>query len=51
MNLTRLFTAAIEYNTGDTRRIQHLTKVWVFSRALAQAEGLSGDALETLEAA
>lgn len=51
MNLTRLFTAAIEYNAGDLRRIQHLAKVWAFSRALAQAEGLSGDALKTLEAA
>ena len=51
MDLTRLFTAAIEYNAGDPRRIQHLTKVWAFARALAQAEGLSGDALKTLEAA
>ncbi|MGM9612954.1 MAG: HD domain-containing protein [Butyricicoccus sp.] len=51
MDLIEIFSQAIDYNAGDPRRVQHLTKVWAFSRMLAQAEGLSGAALEMLEAA
>lgn len=51
MNLNTLLCKAVEYNAGDPRRVQHLLKVWAFSRAIGQAEGLSGEMLESLEAA
>ncbi|NLT97020.1 MAG: HD domain-containing protein [Christensenellaceae bacterium] len=41
----------IDVNGSDTRRISHALKVLGFARAIAEAEGLSGDALAVVELA
>jgi len=46
-----ILDAMIRYNGKDVRRINHAMKVHAFARHLALAEGLSGRALEVLEAA
>lgn len=50
-NLDLLLQEMISHNAGDPRRIQHLVKVHEFARLIGRMEGLTGDALETLEAA
>lgn len=47
----KLINAAIEYDRGDPKRIQHFIKVHSFARLIAISEGLSADAVKTLEAA
>lgn len=39
------------HNAGDPRRIQHFIKVHSLARYIGRMEGLTGEALETLEAA
>jgi len=41
----------IEINGSDTKRINHALKVLGFARAIAEDEGLTGEALETVELA
>ena len=47
----KLINAAIEYDRGDPKRIQHFIKVHSFARLIGVCEGLSADAMKTLEAA
>lgn len=47
----KLLMAAIEYDKGDARRIQHFIKVHSFARLIAVQENLSEQAMKTLEAA
>ena len=47
----KLINAAIEYDRGDPKRIQHFIKVHSFARLIGVGEGLSADAMKTLEAA
>ena len=42
---------AANFNSGDARRIQHLTKVHSFAHSIALSEGLPEDELFTLEVA
>lgn len=42
---------AVLHNHGMPQLIQHLLKVYAFTKAIAEAEGLQGQALETLEIA
>ncbi len=46
-----VYKAAAAYFDGDARRIQHFTKVLQFSTLIAEGEGLSPEAEETLQLA
>lgn len=43
--------AAIEYDNGDARRIQHFIKVHSFAKLIGEEEKLSDEMMKTLEAA
>ncbi len=43
--------AAIEYDKGDARRIQHFIKVHSFAKLIGEKEKLSDEMMKTLEAA
>ncbi len=47
----KLLTAAIKYNSGDPKRIQHLIKVYQFALLIADGENLSEREKKTLAAA
>lgn len=47
----RLLTAAIEYDKGDPKRIQHFIKVHSFARLIGKQEKLSDEMMKALEAA
>lgn len=47
----KLIMAAIEYDKGDPRRIQHFIKVHSFARLIGMQENLSEKMMKTLEAA
>lgn len=47
----RLLTAAIEYDKGDPKRIQHFIKVHSFARLIGKQEKLSDEMMKTLETA
>lgn len=47
----KLLMAAIEYDKGDARRIQHFIKVHSFARLIGAQEKLSDEMMKTLEAA
>lgn len=47
----KLLMAAIEYDKGDARRIQHFIKVHSFARLIGAEEKLSDEMMKTLEAA
>lgn len=47
----KLLMAAIEYDKGDARRIQHFIKVHSFARLIGEEEKLSDEMMKTLEAA
>ena len=49
--IEQALTAMITYETGCPQRIQHLIKVYTFSKLIALGEGLDPDTLFTLEAA
>lgn len=49
--LQKLYHAMIAFDRGDARRIQHFIKVHSLARQIGLGEGLTGDALMTLEAA
>ena len=47
----RLLTAAIEYDKGDPKRIQHFIKVHSFARLIGKQEKLSDKMMKALETA
>ena len=47
----KLLMAAIEYDKGDARRIQHFIKVHSFAKLIGEEEKLSDEMMKTLEAA
>ena len=47
----RLLTAAIEYDKGDPKRIQHFIKVHSFARLIGKQEKLLDEMMKTLETA
>ena len=47
----KLLMAAIEYDKGDARRIQHFIKVHSFAKLIGEKEKLSDEMMKTLEAA
>lgn len=47
----RLLTAAIEYDKGDPKRIQHFIKVHSFARLIGKQEKLSDEMMKALETA
>lgn len=47
----RLLTAAIEYDKGDPKRIQHFIKVHSFARLIGKQEKLSDEIMKALETA
>lgn len=47
----KLLMAAIEYDNGDARRIQHFIKVHSFAKLIGEEEKLSDEMMKTLEAA
>ena len=49
--LDLLMEEMIAFDAGDPRRIQHFVKVHAFARYIGRREGLTGELLETLEAA
>lgn len=49
--IEQALTAMMTYETGCPKRIQHLIKVYTFSKLIALGEGLDPDTLFTLEAA
>jgi hypothetical protein len=50
-DLHALCAAMIDYDAGDPHRVHHFLKVWAFSKAIGEAEGLDRDTLHILEAA
>lgn len=51
MQIQNIISEAIAYDAGDPRRVHHLLKVYAFCHAIGQAEGLSAETQEILEAA
>ena len=51
IDIAKLTAAAIAYDRGDPRRVQHLMKVYAFCRAIGQGEGLDERTQNTLDAA
>lgn len=51
IDLNVLSMAMVEYNSGDTARINHFLKVTSFARMIAVGEGLSPELVETVVAA
>lgn len=49
--IERLIEAAVEYDRGDPKRIQHLIKVHSFAAVIGKSEKLSSDEQLVLEAA
>lgn len=47
----RLLTAAIKYDKGDPKRIQHFIKVHSFARLIGKQEKLSDEIMKALETA
>lgn len=47
----KLLTAAIEYDKGDPKRIQHFIKVHSFARLIGKQEKLSDEMMKALETA
>ncbi|MBT3319313.1 MAG: HD domain-containing protein [Clostridia bacterium] len=45
-----IIMAMVKENKGDNRRINHALKVYGLARCIAEAEGMTGDALITVEA-
>lgn len=50
-NLNCLFTKTVKYFSGDTKRIQHFTKVFAFAKIIGENEGLDPKTQLILEAA
>lgn len=50
MDIHQLFLAAVQYDTGDAKRIAHLLKVWGFAREIAHGEGVDSATMEIVEA-
>lgn len=51
MKISDLIAAAVKYDGGDPRRIQHFIKVYGFAKAIGEGEGLEPQTMEILEAA
>ncbi len=51
VDLEKLAAAAIAYDAGDARRVQHLMKVYAFCRLIGRSEGLDARQQNVLEAA
>lgn len=51
MNITELIFAAIEYDKGDPKRIQHFIKVHSFAREIIYAENIDCKTAEIIETA
>jgi uncharacterized protein len=51
MDINNLILNTITFFEGDAKRIQHFIKVHSFAKLIAEAEGMEGMALNTLEAA
>lgn len=51
MKICDLIGAAVEYDDGDPKRIQHFIKVYGFASAIAEAEGMDARGREILNAA
>lgn len=51
MKLHELITAAVSYDRGDPKRIQHFMKVYAFAQTIGESEGLSPRETEILCAA
>lgn len=49
--LNSLFTETVKYFSGDTKRIQHFTKVFAFAKMIGESEGLDPKTQLILEAA
>jgi len=48
---SNLILKMIEYEKGDTHRVNHLLKVYAFAKAIGEAEELSPELMEILETA
>ena len=51
IDIAKLAALAIGYDAGDPRRVQHLMKVYAFSRLIGQREKLDEQEQNILEAA
>ncbi|MCM1023724.1 MAG: HD domain-containing protein [Prevotella sp.] len=51
MKLYELINAAVRYDSGDPKRVQHFLKVYAFAETIGGSEGLSPRELEILRAA
>lgn len=51
MKISDLISAAIAYDEGDARRIQHFMKVYAFAKAIAEGENVDSRTMEIIEAA
>lgn len=49
-SISRLAMAMADFESGNTRRINHLMKVWAYAKTIGEQEGLSPEVLEILEA-
>lgn len=51
MTVAAIAEKMIEYSAGNTRDICHFLKVFAYAQVLGENEGLTGEALQTLEVA
>ena len=51
MDISKLTVAAITYDKGDAKRIQHFIKVHSFAELIGRMEGLDSRTLEILRTA
>ena len=51
IDIEKLTALAIAYDAGDARRVQHLIKVYAYSRLIGRSEGLDEHTQNILEAA
>lgn len=51
IDIEKLAALAVAYDAGDPRRVQHLMKVYAYSRLIGRSEGLDARTQNILEAA
>lgn len=51
MTIGKLIEAAVSYDRGDPKRIQHFLKVYAFAETIGEGEGLSSRDMDILRAA
>lgn len=49
--IEKVVSAMVEFNKGDARMVNHFLKVWAYSKAIGENEGVDEKTMRTLEVA